>query len=66
MTDISDIRLQGWQPMETAPKDGRLIALGWLPNHVLEHSVIARWVGEQWEWGWTPTHWRPHKIGAQQ
>jgi hypothetical protein len=48
-----------WQPIDTAPKDGRLVVLGWLPNGLVEHKVISSWKRDHWHGGWTPTHWRP-------
>jgi hypothetical protein len=47
-----------WRPIESAPKDGRLVNLGWLVNGVVEHSVVSQWSGDQWQGFWTPTHWR--------
>lgn len=54
---------QGWQPIETAPKDGTLIlALGpitsatvmWEPAHQCWASA------DNWPWeDFEPTHWRP-------
>ena len=55
-----------WKPIKTAPKDGRLVELGWLPNGHLEHSVKSRWrSGEGWLGHWTPTHWRPVTTDQQ-
>ena len=55
-----------WQPIETAPKDGRQVHLGWLPNGELELERWSSWVvdehypaGGYWLGKWTPTHWRP-------
>jgi hypothetical protein len=48
-----------WHQIETAPKDGRTVTLGWFPNGQLEHFVRSHWDGGQWVGGWTPTHWRP-------
>lgn len=48
-----------WRDIETAPKDGRLVDLGWIANGMLELRRVARWQKGQWTGGWTPTHWRP-------
>jgi hypothetical protein len=48
-----------WQPIETAPKDGRRVVLGWLPNGKLEMETVSFWRNDHWSGGWTPTHWRP-------
>jgi hypothetical protein len=38
-----------WKPISTAPKDGRLVELGWLPNGRVEHTVKSRWrSGDGW------------------
>jgi hypothetical protein len=53
--------MNDWRPIGSAPRDGREIQLGWLPNGRLEHSVVSRWNGRTKAWlgQWTPTHWRP-------
>lgn len=48
-----------WRTIDTAPKDGRPVRLGWLPNGRLEYLVRSAWSGGQWQGGWTPTHWKP-------
>lgn len=48
-----------WKHIETAPKDGSLVELGWLPNGIVEHRVFSRWKHGRWQGQWTPTHWRP-------
>lgn len=52
-------KIGGWRPIHTAPKDGRMVRLGWLPNGEIEYEVTSRWSGGQWKGGWTPTHWKP-------
>ena len=55
-----------WKPIETAPRDGRRVKLGWLPNDRLELERQSRWVrytdkgetGGHWSGWWTPTHWK--------
>lgn len=50
----------GWEPINTAPKDGRKIRLGWLPNWPeLEYVVVSHWNRHVWSGYWTPTHWMP-------
>ena len=36
----------GWQPIETAPKDGTRIHLGY--SHMKGMDVIAHWDGDDW------------------
>lgn len=48
-----------WRPIVGAPKDGRQITLGWLPNGIVEFEARSRWLHGHWEGDWTPTHWRP-------
>jgi hypothetical protein len=54
----------GWQAMETAPKDGRVILGYWSPESV--ESIAFRdgvWVwscdGDSWREGSAPTYWMP-------
>ena len=60
---IKEANLMKWAPIETAPRDGRLVKLGWLPNDRLELEKLSLWLstGESGHWrGWfTPTHWKP-------
>jgi hypothetical protein len=47
-----------WKNIASAPRDGRTVTLGWLPNGVVELEVRSRWIkGRGWEGDWTPTHW---------
>lgn len=46
-----------WHPVETAPRDGREVRLGWLPNGYLEQTVVSCWKDGHWVGDWTPTHW---------
>lgn len=55
-----------WLDIETAPKDGRPIKLGWKPNiHRLEYEATSvGWDGHGWQSDdggyWTDaTHWKP-------
>lgn len=55
-----------WKPINTAPRDGSKVLLGWLPNGRLEKSVFSWWVGGlrkgHWAGNWTPTHWRHYET----
>ena len=56
-------RATGWQPIETAPKDGTRI-LAWHWHWSKQEEVIARWSDDQWQNAWSeltihPTHWMP-------
>ena len=55
-----------WHLIDTAPRDGQPVELGWLPDGVVEHSVISAWVDEHWSGYWTPTHWREPTIAVAQ
>ena len=59
---------RGWQPIDTAPKDGTALLLLYVPE--LEGAIpqfVAGWVNEFETWGngaiqyWhrQPTHWQP-------
>lgn len=49
-----------WQPIETAPRDGRRVLLGWIVNPpTVEHTEISGWKRDHWIGDFTPTHWRP-------
>ena len=57
-----------WQPIETAPKDGEFILVGWdnLPDYEDLRIAITFWIDEPFVngTGWSgvfkePTHWRP-------
>lgn len=56
-----------WQPIETAPKDGRYMLLMW-PHWSPRHAIIGRWFCGEWDAIWrlegdrddpSPTHWMP-------
>lgn len=62
-------RIDGWEPIETAPKDGSKILLwptdGSHHNHCEPQTTIAYWISDgrgYWR-GWNmcrrPTHWMP-------
>jgi hypothetical protein len=64
-----------WQPIETAPKDGTKILLGYFPDPVYEgasvmrswevafwHGIHRKWCGRELlnsEGYFSPTHWMP-------
>ena len=48
-----------WEPIETAPHDGRKVLLGWIANETLEWAAVSWWDGDHWRDHWTPTHWQP-------
>lgn len=58
--------LEQWQPIETAPKDGTRILLGWKGASVMPQA-IARWLTDGWSidsplagrFVRPPTHWQP-------
>ena len=61
---------QGWQPIETAPKDGTAILLWW-PYWSSSRAIVGWWAPRQPDLGWSawessyqgncpgPTHWMP-------
>ena len=59
--------MSDWQPIETAPKDGTRVRLGWMPNGVLEYEANSYWddVWDEWPVPGRPghftdaTHWKP-------
>lgn len=58
---------QGWQPIETAPKDGTRVLAYWPDCSCQVESWFGPWLGEmvwqsEFEWGSrrnNPTHWMP-------
>ena len=58
--------MSDWRPIETAPKDGTPVKLGWLPNWPTLEFVVhsSAWRDGKWEGGWTPTHWMPKTPNA--
>jgi hypothetical protein len=68
---LSDVRPstrpEGWQPIETAPRDGEHVLLFGILKH--DQANIGFWYdGEWWSWchprlpmgpGGNPTHWQP-------
>lgn len=71
MTSPTDNTQQGWQPIETAPKDGAWIWAFWPVTTFEDQQTPTRWVesslkdGPYWQDAadhidWTqPTHWMP-------
>lgn len=62
---LAEARLEGWQPIETAPKDGSRVLLHTPDTHT-DTPVLGTWnyFEEMWEeWGdyyqCNPTHWMP-------
>jgi len=54
----------GWQPIETAPRDGAeiLLCVRAEPNRAARYGVgMVDALGIKWDWPWSfpPTHWRP-------
>ena len=55
---------EGWQKIETAPKDGTPI-LAWCPTHFQGKgsAAVMLWLGDHWahlgSFRDQPTHWRP-------
>lgn len=49
--------LANWLPIDSAPKDGRNVVIGWIANGRLEHSQVAHWNKNRWQGGHMPTHW---------
>lgn len=50
---------QGWQPIETAPKDRSWI-MTYQPGHGRVRAInIDYWAEEDGGWNGKPTHWRP-------
>lgn len=69
LLDAADARgREGWQPIETAPKDGTYI-LGYFPDacdYLPQCGITAiKWIGSYAGWGTrgvcglSPTHWQP-------
>ena len=60
---------QGWQPIETAPKDGRQIAICFASPYGSRFVSSAAWIAEMEDWNvddagirgvlhiFPPTHW---------
>lgn len=52
--------MRGWQPIDTAPRDGRRIEVAWIVNQpTVEVVKRTHWEYGHWYGHWTPTHWRP-------
>lgn len=59
------LEAQEWQPIKTAPRDGRNIQV-WTeelntPECVYWGSEYGKWLipDDHWDFPFTPTHWRP-------
>lgn len=63
--DQRPVTVAEWQPIETAPKDGKILAMkngevfvSWLVDY---HHTGPRWTYHALDglWPWLPTHWMP-------
>ena len=57
----------GWQPIETAPKDGQTVTM--LVEGTFGGEINAKWMGSWWGFDrptlGTPTNWKPIPTEAQ-
>ena len=54
MAGPGEVVVQGWQPIETAPKDGRTLLLGYHNSHGKWRTLRGQWftqcqIDEEWE-----------------
>lgn len=65
-----DMSEDGWRPIETAPRDGTYILIGWFEFEGQNSMEVAFWHGTLGAWcqtskaftsdpNWQPTHWMP-------
>ena len=62
-TDKEAVRVDAWQPIETAPKDGTRVLLHYVHKNFTKIGAwdagCRYWSADQWFHERPPTHWMP-------